>query len=93
MGYDRGDIFSLDFEPNGIPFGSKPKGKLLPRSYPIQCERKWNTSFLSAVPQAWLHCNLQRVPSIAPEVLQMGLNLCLYTVQKVMRKINPKVPK
>ena len=23
MGYDRGDSFSFDFEPNGIPFGSE----------------------------------------------------------------------
>ena len=23
MGYDRGDSFPFDFEPNGIPFGSK----------------------------------------------------------------------
>ena len=48
MGYDRGDRFPFDFEPNGIPFGSKSKEKLFPRSYPIQFERKWNTSFLSA---------------------------------------------
>ena len=48
MGYDRGDRFLFDFEPNGIPIGSKLKGKLSPRSYPIQFERKWNTSFLSA---------------------------------------------
>ena len=47
MGYDRGDSFRLDFEPNGIPFGSKSKGNLSPRSYPIQCERKWDYSFLS----------------------------------------------
>ena len=47
MGYDRGDSFPFDFEPNGIPFGSKSKGKLSPRSYPIQCERKWKYSFLS----------------------------------------------
>ena len=40
MGYDRGDSFPFDFEPNGNPFGSKSKGKLSPRSYPIQCERK-----------------------------------------------------
>ena len=38
MGYDRGDSFPLDFEPNGIPFGSKSKGKLLPRSYPFDFE-------------------------------------------------------
>ena len=47
MGYDRGDSFSFDFESNGIPFGSKSKGKLSPRSYPIQFERKWKYSFLS----------------------------------------------
>ena len=23
MGYDRGDSFPFDFEPNGIPFGSQ----------------------------------------------------------------------
>ena len=32
--------FSFDFEPNGIQYGSKLKGKLSPRSYPIKCERK-----------------------------------------------------
>ena len=48
MGYDRGDSFSFDFGPNGIPFGLKSKGKLSPRSYPIQCERNWKYSFLSA---------------------------------------------
>ena len=40
--------FRLHFEPNGIPFGSKSKGKLSSRSYPIQFERKWKYSFLSA---------------------------------------------
>ena len=45
MGYNRGDSFSFNFEPNGIPFGSKLEGKLLPRSYPIRFERKY--SFLS----------------------------------------------
>ena len=48
MGYDRSDSFPFDFKPNGIPFGSKSKGKLSQRSYPIQCERKWKYSFLSA---------------------------------------------
>ena len=47
MGYDRGERLPLDFEPNGIPFGSKSMGNLSPRSYPIQFERKWNKSFLS----------------------------------------------
>ena len=49
MEYDRGDSFSFDFEPNGNPFGSKSKGKLSPRSYPIQIERKRKTSFFSVV--------------------------------------------
>jgi len=47
IGYDRGDNFPFKFEPNGIPFDSKSKGKLSPLSYPIQCERKWKHSFLS----------------------------------------------
>ena len=47
MGYDRGDSFPFDFEPNALSFGSKSKGKLSPRSYHIQFERKWNSSFLS----------------------------------------------
>ena len=47
MVYNRGDSFPFDFERNGIPFGSKSKGKLSPRSYPIQCERNWKYSFLS----------------------------------------------
>ena len=48
MGYDRGDSFPFNFEPNGFPFGSESKEKLSPRSYPIQLGRKWNTGFLSA---------------------------------------------
>ena len=47
MRYDRGDSFPFVFEPNGISFGSKSKGILSPRSYPIQYERKWKYSFLS----------------------------------------------
>ena len=47
MGYDRGDSLPLDFELNGIPFGSKSKGKLSPRPYPIQYQRKLKYSFLS----------------------------------------------
>ena len=47
MEYDRGDSFPFDNEPNGIQFGSKSKEKLSPRSYPIECERKLNKSFLS----------------------------------------------
>ena len=49
MGYDRGDGFPLDFEPNAILFGSKSRGKPSPRSYPTQRDRKLKYSFLSAV--------------------------------------------
>ena len=41
MRYDRGDSFTFDFESYGNPFGSKSKGILSPRSYPIQYERKY----------------------------------------------------
>ena len=51
MGYDGGDSIPFNIEPNRIPFGSKSKGKLSPRSYPIQC--KWKYSFLSAVFGVW----------------------------------------
>ena len=40
MGYDRGDSFPFDFEPDGISFDSRSKGKPSSRSYPIQCESK-----------------------------------------------------
>ena len=43
----KSDSFPFDFEPNRSLFGSKSNGKLSPRSYPIQFERKWNTSFIS----------------------------------------------
>ena len=59
MRYDRGDSFPFDFEPNGNPFGSKTKGKLSPRSYPIQCERKWKCSFLSV---AWANAYMYQSP-------------------------------
>ena len=34
MENDRVDDFPFDFEPNELPFGSKSKGKLSPRSHP-----------------------------------------------------------
>ena len=36
MGYDRGDSFPIDFEPNGIAFGSKSIEKLSPRSFNVK---------------------------------------------------------
>ena len=47
MGYDHGDSFPFNFGPNGFPFASRSKGKLSSRSYPIQFDSKWKTSFLS----------------------------------------------
>ena len=60
MGYDRGDSFPFDFEQNGIPFGSKSKGKLSPQPYPIRFERKY--SFLSAPP---IRCVDVREPDVS----------------------------
>ena len=57
MGYDRGDSIPFDFEPNGTPFGSKLKGKLSPRSYLIQSERKWKYNFLSL----YIRCNFPAI--------------------------------
>ena len=40
MGYDRGGSFLFDFEPNGISLVQNLMGKLSPRSYSIEFERK-----------------------------------------------------
>ena len=42
MRYDRCDGFPFDFEPNGIPFRSKSKRKLSPRSYPKEIEYEFS---------------------------------------------------
>ena len=41
--------FRYSRQPNRNLFGSKAKGKLSPRLYPIQFERKWETSFVSVI--------------------------------------------
>ena len=46
--------FSFRCWPNGNLFGSKLIGKLSPRSYPIQFERKFNTSVRSALHRSCL---------------------------------------
>ena len=71
MGYDRGKSSTFYFEPNGNPFGSKSKGKLFPWSYPIQFERKWNTSFLSAV-------DFERTEIVI--LVKIAVELCLNTL-------------
>ena len=45
MEYDRGDSFPFNFEPNAIPFGSKWKGKMSPRSYSFE--------FRTEIPKKW----------------------------------------
>ena len=78
MGYDRGDSFPFDFEPNGILFGSKSKGNLSPGPYPIQYERNWEYSFLSVV--KLLLRQQRRVLSFSMAVWGsnycIGINLC-----------------
>ena len=44
-----GFLFSFNFEPNGIPFGSKSKEILSLRSYSIKFESKWKSMFLIQV--------------------------------------------
>ena len=62
MGYDHGDSFPFDFEPNGIPFGSK--GKLSPGSYPIQSERNWKYSFFSDAAPFIGRSGIKNIPSV-----------------------------
>ena len=45
MGYDRGDSFPFDFEPNEIPFGSKSKGKCYHDHIPLNVEGNGNIVF------------------------------------------------
>ena len=42
MGYDRGDSFPFNFEPKGIPFGSKSKEN---GSYPFNVKGNANIVF------------------------------------------------
>ena len=46
MGYGGcGDSFPFNFEPNGILFGLKSKGKLSPQPYPFDLKGNGNTVF------------------------------------------------
>ena len=88
MGYDRGGSFHFDFEPNGYPsIWFKIERKMSPRSYPIQCERKWKHSFLS-VPWYVLNWRKNEMTNFVTVTLisQIGfiqtnvqLNICLHT--------------
>ena len=67
MGYDRGDSFLFDFEPNGNSFGSKSNEKLSVQTHPIQFDRKLNSSFI--IGRSILRTEerfLARVPSNTP---------------------------
>ena len=72
MRYDHGDSFHFDFEPNGIPFGLKSKGKLSPRSYPIQCDRNsagtCSNCFIAYL-FARLYSNNRFIPRISSDIL------------------------
>ena len=48
MEYDRDDRFPFYFEQNTIKFNSKLEGKLSPRSFSMEFERKWILIFPSA---------------------------------------------
>ena len=57
MEYDGSVDFPFDFEPIEIPFGSISKGKLSPRSYSIEFERKYifvGASVVQTAGGAWL---------------------------------------
>ena len=56
-------VIPLILNQYGIPFGSKSKGKLSPRSYPIQFERKWKYCFLSVT--AFMTSNISAFFSFA----------------------------
>ena len=47
MGYDRDDSFPFDFEPNGIPFGSKSKENCHHDHIPFNVKGNVNIVFLS----------------------------------------------
>ena len=48
MGYDRGDSFPFDYEPNGIPISLKSKENCLRDHIPLNVKGNGN-SFLSVV--------------------------------------------
>ena len=73
MGYDRDDSFPFDFEPNGIPFGSKSKGRLSPRSYPIQYERKMKYSFISLLTR--VNVTEVRVLNISHKIMILTISI------------------
>ena len=90
MGYDRGDSFPFDFEPNGIIFGSKSKGKLSPRSYAIQFEKKWKYSFLS-VAKIVLIFNKKKLKNLNMELILFSKSKFEITVEIFTTTLIPKL--
>ena len=76
MGYDRGDSLPFDFETNEIPFGSKSKGILSPRLYPIQFKRKWKYSFLSVL---WDHTG-EKLHLLSELPVTLGIEEVMYGI-------------
>ena len=74
--YDRGDSFSFDLEPNGIPFGSK----LWPQSHSVKFERKLKSIFVSPVGSRILPRKLW-VWNIHPGMTQS--NLAEFSIWKI----------
>ena len=91
MGYDRCDSFPFD----AIPFGSKSKGKLSPRSYPIQFERNWKYSFLSVeqiAPLGFLQQPSEMRASLRIMGKQLNLfNLIPFTTDNVVPRLMPRL--
>ena len=85
MGYNHGDSFPFDFEPNGIQFGLKSKEKLTQRSGPIQYERRWKNSFLGVgkiavcfviAERCFMHEKFREIPRISGDESASLLEVC-----------------
>ena len=79
MGYDRGDSILFDLESNRFSFGSKSKGKLSPRSYPIHLN------------QMEIHLAQNRKGKLSPRSypiqFEMKWNTSFLRVQKSSEKV------
>ena len=73
--------FLFDFEPNGIQFGTKSKGRLSPQPYLIRFQRKWKYSFLSA---RMLDCTLTNILGLMCKNYCLAFDIiCLLRVSEV----------
>ena len=94
------DSIPFDFDTNRISFGSKSIGKLSLRSYPIQCEKKWNHSFLSVClrirvrpPRLMTHSTdliCEQLLSIKPSLTKANQKI-VTTLEKLFADIKEKL--